>query len=161
MENPNPRKRTIASMAKARLSPVANDKSVDPQWAWAERAAAPEDALQLSLGIEAAARLKLLQRAASNFAMQLPSVPEWMAFLRNEIIPVYNAVMSEEPMCLECGKRVARKKAARHLCSPECASRSAARPRKGGSRPSDIEEPGETAKISINDLAAMSVKKAR
>jgi hypothetical protein len=159
----NVRKRPTVTLSKPRAVD-GGDKvaigAVDPQWLWAERVASREEAERISLGIEAAARLKLLQRAATNFAATLPSVPEWTNFLRNEIIPVYNAIMTEAPMCLECGKRVARKKTARQLCSPECASRFAAHPRKGGGRQSIVNEPGETAKISINDLVGMSAKRA-
>jgi hypothetical protein len=161
------RKRPTMGLSKTNGAASAQKPApvpMDPHWAWAERAAAARDeALRESLSIEARARLKLLQRAAANFAAKLPSVPEYMTFLRTEIIPVYNTIMSDEPMCLECGKRVARKKAARAVCSPECASRLAGHPRKGSGRGTlSPQEQGETAKISLNDIAsAIGVKKLK
>ena len=156
----NARKRP-PPLPKPRLVPSSGDgatRAVDPRWAWAERAGRRDDPRRDSLGVEAWARLKLLQRAATNFAARLPSAPEWTAFLRAEIIPVYNAVMPEAPMCLECGKRIARKKTARPLCSPECASRFAGRPRKGNAT-TRAEELGETAKISLGDILSMTANK--
>src|SRR5579863_3287007 len=111
----------------------------------------------VDLGVEAAAKLKLLQRAAHNFVARLPSVEEWATFLRAEIIPVYNAIMPSVPMCLECGKRMQQKKPPRHVCSPECASAYAARTKKPGSKVTSVRphEPGETAKISMDEIVSL------
>jgi hypothetical protein len=120
----------------------------------AERTSKPEE--PVDLGVEAAAKLKLLQRAAHNFVARLPSVDEWATFLRAEIIPVYNAFMPSAPMCLECGKRMQQKKPPRHVCSPDCASAYTARTRKPGSKVTTVRphEPGETAKVSMDELVA-------
>jgi hypothetical protein len=135
-------------------------------WLWAERAGRLDDAQEQALSEEAAARLRLLQQAAGNFAARLPGVDEWAAFLRTEIIPVFNAIVPNDRMCLECGKRMGAKKATIHVCSPECASHFEARrrPRGGGGatvaavKPS---EPGDTAKITLGDVAAIGRDKKR
>jgi hypothetical protein len=120
---------------------------------------------------EALARLKLARQAAGNFAARLPSVDEWAAFLRAEVIPVYNAVVPHDRMCLECGKRMGEKKASTHVCSPECASRAEARrrPRGGGSGGGGStaissvkpQAPADTTKITLGDVAAIGRDKKR
>jgi hypothetical protein len=142
-------------------------KSPDPLWVWAERAGRLDDDSQPQLAEEAAARMRLLQQSAGNFAARLPGVDEWAAFLRAEIIPVFNKLVPHDRMCLECGKRMGDKKATIHVCSPECASRYEARRRPrgaagtGGASPKvRPHEPADTAKISLG-VAAVGLEKKR
>jgi len=53
-------------------------------------------------------------------------------------------------MCVDCGKRMGEKKPTIVVCSPECASRQEAR-KKPRLR---ANEPGDTAKISLGNVAA-------
>jgi hypothetical protein len=138
--------------------PLADEehKKQDPLWTWAERVgrdgadASGED----DLDDQATARLKMLRQAAGNFAARLPSTDEWAAFLRTEIAPVFNALLTRERMCLECGKRMAAEPPPPHgVCSPECASDYDARKTKDRARPAAKIETGETAKISLGDVA--------
>jgi hypothetical protein len=150
-------KRPTTTPPKPRTTRPEAPPVVDPHWTWAERAGRAEESPAGTLGVEATARLKLLQRAAVNFAARLPSIEQWANFLRVEIIPVYNAVMPDERMCLECAKRMPNKKATTHVCSPECASSFAARTRRPGTRAGAVSiqphSPGETAKITLRELA--------
>jgi hypothetical protein len=133
-------------------------------WVWAERAGRLDDDSQPHLAEEAAARMRLLQQSAGNFAARLPGVEEWAAFLRAEIIPVFNKLVPRDRMCLECGKRMGDKKATIHVCSPDCASKLDAR-RKGrtgisgggGAAVAKVKphEPAETAKISLGNVAGL------
>jgi hypothetical protein len=130
-------------------------------WIWAERTARERDgerSRDQALDDEAAARLKMLQKAAANFAARLPSAEQWTTFLREEIVPVFNAVAANGRMCVECGARLpAGRRSAASVCSPACASRLEARrkPKRAGGRPTADPPDGDTAKISLGDLAAL------
>ena len=135
------------------------DKTPDPLWIWAEKEGRERDprtgAKKPVLGDEAAARLRMLQQAAGNFAARLPSADEWATFLRTEIAPVYNSVAGSERMCVECGKRFGVDKRNPVCCSGPCAERNQARStgaRRGQTMASS--EHSETAKISLDGLAA-------
>jgi hypothetical protein len=142
------------------VSDDTEQKKQDPLWTWAEKVgrhdadASGEDALD----DQAAARLKLLRQAAGNFASRLPSAEEWASFLRTEIAGVFNALLTRERMCLECGRRMAAQPPPpQGVCSPECASKLEAR--KAQPRPVAKVETGETAKISLGDVAEVERKK--
>jgi len=130
-------------------------KKQDPLWIWAEKVgrdgadASGEDALD----DQGAARLRMLRQAAGNFAARLPSADEWASFLRSEIAPVFNTLGTRERMCLECGKRMpAAPPAPQGVCSPECVSRLQTRKQRERPAASQVEA-GETAKISLGDVA--------
>jgi len=149
-------------------APERAQKAPDPLWVWAERAGQADDSRRQALDDEAQARLKLARQAAGNFAARLPSVDEWAAFMRSEIVPVYNAVMPHDRMCLECGKRMGEKKATTHVCSPECASRFEARRRPRGSSAAAAtvaavrpQAPADTTKITLGEVAAIGREKKR
>ncbi len=125
-------------------------KGPDPLWVWAELAGQLDSDSQPHLTEEAAARLRMLQQSAGNFAARLPGVDEWAIFLRTEIIPVFNKLVPHDHMCVACGKRMGEKKPTIVVCSPECASRQEAR-KKPRLR---ANEPGDTAKISLGNVAA-------
>ena len=141
---------------------AADKGGPDEMWLWAERTARERDgerSRDRALDDEAAARLKLLQKAAANFAARLPSAEEWTTFLREEIVPVFNAIVANGRMCVECGARLtAGRRSAASVCSPACASRLEARrkPRRGAGGPAtEPPDGGDTAKISLGDLAAL------
>ena len=127
---------------------------VDPHWTWAEREGRYEDSRSGTLTPEATARLKLLQRAAVNFAARLPSIDQWANFLRAEIIPVYNAVLPDARMCLECAKRMPNKKASTHVCSPECATQLRAAHAPSGHARRRRQHPAAHPRRDRQDLAA-------
>ncbi len=133
-------------------------KEPDPLWTWAEQAGRESvDDSKHALGQEAAARLRLLRQAAGNFGARLPSVEEWAAFLRTEIVPVYNAIVPGDRMCVECGKKVgAGKKATTRVCSPECASANEARRRPKGASATKPHAALDTTKITVGSVAAVS-----
>ena len=140
-------------------SPASDDKTPDPLWIWAEKEGRERDPRTGSrkpvLGDEAAARLRMLQQAAGNFAARLPSADEWATFLRTEIAPVYNSVAGSERMCVECGKRFGADKRMPVCCSAPCAERNQARS-SGGRRGHAVasSEHSDTTKISLDGLAA-------
>jgi hypothetical protein len=135
------------------------DKTPDPLWIWAEKEGRERDprtgVKKPVLGDEAAARLRMLQQAAGNFAARLPSADEWATFLRTEIAPVYNSVAGSERMCVECGKRFGVDRRSPVCCSAPCAERNHARSsgtRRGQTMASS--EHSDTTKISLDGLAA-------
>lgn len=146
---------------RARTPSAPAMQQPDPLWTWAEAAGRNGGAADRpALEAEAAARLRMLQQAAGNFAARLPSVEEWAAFVRDEIAPVYNALSPEARICVECGARLAAgKRATTRVCSPECASRVDARHKqpRGARRTAPPPDP-ETARIDIGGLAALGAR---
>jgi hypothetical protein len=138
---------------------ASDDKTPDPLWIWAEKEGRERDprtgTRKPVLGDEAAARLRMLQQAAGNFAARLPSADEWATFLRTEIAPVYNSVAGSERMCVECGKRFGADRRMPVCCSAACAERNQARS-SGGRRGQPIasSEHSDTTKISLDGLVA-------
>jgi hypothetical protein len=150
--------------SKKRPAPAA--KTPDPVWVWAENHARDphrEAELRKAFGEEALARLHLLRQAAANFATTLPGVDEWAAFLAREIIPVYNSIASQDRMCIACGRRFAVRRGAAEatVCSARCRARSDGAADGAGGAAMQRHEPGETEKITLDNLAGLAKAKPR
>jgi hypothetical protein len=143
---------------KPRSEAAASSRAPDPLWVWAE-AAGRNGAVageRSALDEEAAARLRMLQQAAGNFAARLPSVDEWAAFVRDEIAPVYNALAPAARMCAECGARLKpTARATTRVCSPECASTLGTRQKPRGSRRTAPPDDPDTTRIDVGRVAAL------
>lgn len=142
----------------------AQQRTPDPLWVWAEQAGrdGAAGARRDALDEEAAARLRMLQQAAGNFAARLPSVDEWAAFVRDEIAPLYNTLNPQARLCVECGARLKPGvKASTRVCSPECASGLATRNKPRGARRNAPPDDPETTRIDVGGLAALGRDKSR